>query len=136
MPAGAEMRGDRRALQAVVALLATIPTAAGLAGCVLGPGLLSLQEPWPADLDSHFRFLSGIFTMVGVGFLTCLPDIERKTCRFRLLAALVCSGGAARLLSLLAVGSPTLPHLAGLGMELLVVPWLVLWQASVASRYV
>jgi hypothetical protein len=31
------------------------------------------------------------------------------------------------------VGAPALPHLAGLGMELLVVPVLVLWQAEVAK---
>jgi hypothetical protein len=126
---------SKRGLQTVTLRLAAIPTAAGAAGCVLGPGLLSLREPWPADLDSHFRFLSGVFLVVGLGFYSCLPDIERKTGRFRLLAGMVWVGGLARLCSLLVAGAPALPHLAGLGMELLVVPALVLWQAEVARHY-
>lgn len=127
---------SKRGLQTVTLLLATIPTAAGAAGCVLGPGFLSLREPWPADLDSHFRFLSGIFLCVGLGFFSCLPGIDRKGARFRLLAGLVWTGGLARLGSVVIAGAPTLPHLAGLGMELLVVPALVLWQAEVARRSV
>jgi len=123
---------SKRGLQTVTLLLAAIPTAAGTAGCVLGPGFLSLREPWPADLDSHFRFLSGVFLLVGLGFCSCLPGIEQKTGRFRLLAGLVWAGGLARLWSLVTAGAPTLPHLAGLGLELLVVPALVLWQAMVA----
>jgi len=123
---------SKRGLQTVTLLLAAIPTAAGAAGCVLGPGFLSLREPWPADLDSHFRFLSGGFLVVGLGFYSCLPGIERRTGRFRLLAGLVWAGGLARLWSLVVAGAPTLPHLAALGLELLVIPALVLWQTRVA----
>ena len=122
-----------RLLQAVVAVLAAIPTLTGLAGVVLGPDFLRLDPPWPTDLDSHFRFLSGVFLAVGVGFYSTIPDIERKGARFRLLAALVIAGGVARLVSLLVAGSPSAGHLAGLAMELLVVPLLALWQWRVAA---
>ena len=120
-------------LQGLVALLALIPTSAGLAGIVLGPDFLRLDPPWPADLDSHFRFLSGVFIAIGLGFYSCIPAIETKGPRFRLLAALVFSGGLARLLSLAIAGAPSAGHLVGLGMELVVVPYLVVWQARLSS---
>ena len=124
--------GEKRALQAVVAVLALIPTLTGSAGILLGPDFLRLDPPWPADLDSHFRFLSGVFLGVGIGFYSCIPRIEGKTGRFRLFAALTIAGGVARLWSLVMAGAPSAGHLTGLAMELLVVPLLVLWQARLA----
>ena len=123
---------EKRALQAVTAVLALIPTLTGSAGVLLGPDFLRLDPPWPADLDSHFRFLSGIFLGVGIGFYSCIPRIDGKTGRFRLLAALTIAGGVARLWSLVMAGAPSAGHLTGLAMELLVVPLLVLWQARLA----
>ena len=125
---------QRRALQAVVAILALIPTLAGAAGILLGPDFLRLDPPWPADLDSHFRFLSGVFLAVGISFYSCIPQIERKTNRFGLLVAIVFAGGLARLWSFALAGAPSTGHLVGLGMELVVVPLLVLWQAQLAHR--
>ena len=122
-----------RTLQAIVALLAAIPTLFGLCGMVLGPAFLGVTSPWPSDLDSHFRFLSGVFLAVGIGFYSTVPNIVAKGARFRLLSALVISGGVARLVSLLVAGSPSAGHVAGLAMELLVVPLLVLWQWRVAA---
>lgn len=130
----ADTKAEMRALQIVVALLALIPTLSGAAGILLGPDFLGLDPPWPADLDSHFRFLSGVFLAVGIGFYTTIPGIDGRTGRFRLLAALVFAGGLARLLSLFVAGPPSAGHLAGLLMELAVVPLLVLWQARIATR--
>lgn len=113
-------------------MLGLIPTLTGATGILLGPGFLRLAHPWPVDLDSHFRFLSGVFLAVGLGFYSCIPDIERKTERARLLAALIVTGGLARLWSLMSVGVPSLGHCGGLVMELLVVPCLILWQARLA----
>ena len=125
---------ERRLLQAFIAVLALIPTLTGMAGILLGPDFLRLDPPWPNDLDSHFRFLSGIFLGVGIGFYSCIAGIESKTGRFRLLAAFTFAGGLARLWSLLLVGAPSAGHVFGLGMELSVVPLLVLWQARLAHR--
>lgn len=122
----------RRALQVAVAVLAGVPIAAGAAGVVLGPRFLLVDPPWPADLDSHLRFLSGVFLAVGLAFWSCVPRIESRTGRFRLLCALVFAGGVARLASLGLAGPPSTGHLLGLGMELVVVPLLALWQARVS----
>ena len=122
----------KRPLQIVVGVLAATPVGVGLAGIVLGPAFLGLKASWPADLDSHFRFLSGVFLAVGISWYSCIPDIGARTGRFRLLAAMTFAGGLARLLSLSMAGAPSVGHLAGLCVELVVVPLLVVWQARVA----
>lgn len=124
----------KRLLQAVVAVLALTPVLAGAAGVVLGPSFLGLQAPWPADLDSHFRFLSALFLLLGCAWYSCIPAIEVKTARFRLLAALTFAGGLGRLWSLIVVGTPSTGHIAGLAVELAAVPLLVLWQAQIAEK--
>jgi len=123
---------SRRLLQAVVAILALVPVAAGAAGVLLGPSAFARGDAWPVDLDSHFHYLSGIFLAIGLAFWTTVPDIERRTMLFRLASAAVVAGGLSRLLSLIVDGVPSLPHLAGLGLELVVVPLLVVWQGRVA----
>ncbi len=124
---------ERLLLQLIVALACLVPLAAGAAGMIQGPGMLrGVGGDGPADLDSHFRYLSGLLFAVGIGFATCIPGIERKTGRFRLLALLVFVGGLGRLVSFLSIGVPGPGHVFGLAMELVAVPLLVLWQARVA----
>jgi hypothetical protein len=126
---------ERRLLQASVALGCAVPLVAGGAGMIEGPAFLSgIERGAPADLDSHFRYLSGLLLAIGLAFTTCIPGIERKTGRFRLLAFLVVVGGLGRLLSLASVGMPGKGEAFGLAMELVVVPLLVIWQARVAGK--
>ncbi|MDN5925976.1 MAG: DUF4345 domain-containing protein [Hyphomicrobiales bacterium] len=124
---------EKRLLQAVIVILALIPVATGIAGVTLGPAFLGIKAPWPVDLDSHFRFLSGTFLATGIAWYSCVPEIERNTGRFRLLAAITFTGGVARLLSLSLAGVPSPGYRGGLIMELVVVPLLVLWQTRVSS---
>lgn len=124
----------KAALQVAVAVLAATPVLVGLEGMVSGPQFLHVAAPWPADLDSHFRFLSGFFLAVGIAWYSCIPGIETKTERFRLLAACTFTGGLARLFSLLTTGAPSAGHIAGLCVELLAVPALVWWQGRVANK--
>ncbi len=125
---------EKRLLQLAVALACLVPLATGSLGVLSGPAFLAQPPAVPRDLDSHFRYLSGIFLGVGIAFTTCIPTIEAKGPRFRLLGAFVVAGGLARLASVAAVGVPSGGHLFGLVMELGVVPVLLLWQASVARR--
>ena len=127
------MRVERGLLQLAVALGCVVPLLAGGAGLAHGPGMLKgVGDPVPADLDSHYRYLSGLLLAVGLGFASCIPRIEAKTARFRLLACLVFIGGLGRLVSYSAVGIPGGGHVFGLGMELIAAPLLVVWQARVA----
>jgi hypothetical protein len=129
------VKAERRLLQAAVALGCVVPLLAGGAGMIGGPAFLSgVGSDVPADLDSHFRYLSGLLFAIGLAFASCIPEIERRTARFRLLALLVFIGGLGRLLGLLSSGVPGTGHVFGLAMELGTVPLLVLWQTRVASR--
>ena len=125
---------EKRCLQFVVALACLVPLLVGGQGVLHGPAFLGHPPVIPRDLDSHFRYVSGIFFGLGLAFTTCVPGIEAKGPRFRLLGALVIAGGLSRLVSLLAVGHPSTGHLFGLAMELGAVPLLLLWQASLARR--
>jgi hypothetical protein len=126
---------SRRLLQVVIVVLSLVPILAGSGGALLGPSLVGVDVGSAAsgtDLDSHFRYLSGVFLSVGLAFLGTVPWIERATLVFRLLAASVVLGGLARLLALALSGPPTLPHLIGLLLELVIVPLLAIWQTRVA----
>jgi len=126
---------EKRLLQGVVAVACLIPLITGGQSILHGPGFLGHPPMVPVDLDSHFRYISGIFFAVGVAFATCIPAIETKGPRFRLLGALVIAGGLSRVVSLIAVGVPSTGQLFGLAMELGVVPLLLLWQATIAQRW-
>jgi hypothetical protein len=129
------VRRERRLLQAAVALGCLVPLLAGGAGIARGPAMLhGVGGEVPADLDSHYRYLSGLLLATGLGFATCIPAIESRTARFRLLAFLVFVGGLGRLASLALAGRPGEGHVLGLAMELLAVPLLVLWQARIAAK--
>ncbi|KQM98785.1 DUF4345 domain-containing protein [Sphingomonas sp. Leaf25] len=125
-------RRERTLLQAVVALACIVPLTTGTIGIVRGAGWL--QSGPAVDLDSHFRYLSGIFVVMGLGFVGCIPGIERKGTRLRLLGAMVVAGGMARLLSLAELGMPSTGHVAGLCIELIGVPLILGWQTRVAHR--
>ncbi|GAA3251715.1 hypothetical protein GCM10020258_07790 [Sphingomonas yabuuchiae] len=88
---------ERRALQAVVAIACLVPLTIGGISIVRGPGWLDHAPAIPTDLDSQFRYVSGIFFALGLAFTTCVRGIERKGARFRLLGLLVVAGGLARL---------------------------------------
>lgn len=118
-----------------MAIACLVPLVTGGQSILEGPGFLGHPPVIPTDLDSHFRYISGIFFAVGVAFATCVPGIETKGPRFRLLGALVIAGGLSRLVSLVEVGVPSTGHVFGLAMELGVVPLLLMWQAGFARRW-
>lgn len=126
------MSGSRRALQAVVAVASLVPLSVAAISLARGPAWLGQAAPIATDLDSHFRYLSGIFLGLGLAFASCIPAIERKGPRLRLLGALVISGGLGRVWSLTQVGAPSTGHLVGLCIELGLVPAVLVWQAITA----
>lgn len=125
---------EKRLLQAIVGVACLIPLTYGGLGVLHGPRWLKGVGDVSPDLDSHFRYVSGIFLGVGIGFVSCVPRLEARGGRFRLLGALVVCGGLARLYGM-TVAAPSLGHVLGLAMELGVVPLLMLWQAGLARRY-
>ena len=121
---------EKRALQVAVALGCLVPIGGGARGIWLGPQRAGAAGP--ADLDSHFRYLSGLLLGIGLAYLTAIPRIEQYSLRFRILTAIVVVGGLGRLASLVAMGTPSLIMTAALAMELIVTPALALWQHRIA----
>lgn len=134
--AGVAPETERRLLQLATAAAGLVPLGAGAAGLMLSAGMLrGVEPPLPVDLDSHFRYLSGLLLGIGLVFVACLPRIERHRPIFLTLGALVFVGGLARLLSLAELGWPGPGHQFGLVMELIVTPLIVLWQGRIARRF-
>jgi len=127
-------RAEKRLLQIVLSLVLILPFTAAIAGVSRGPGFLGHPPVVPTDLDSHFRYVSGIFLAMLIGYVSCIPAIETKAARLRLLGFLTVAGGLARLVSLLSVGAPSIGHQIGLVIELGIAPAALLWQARVARR--
>jgi hypothetical protein len=118
-------------LRVAVALCGVVPVAAGTAGIVWGPAMIDGHAA-AIDVDSHFRYLSGLLLALGLGFWSTIPEIERTTTRFRLLTVLVLVGGFGRVISACIVGLPGGAMQAAIVMELIVTPLLCLWQSAVA----
>lgn len=127
-------RIERRALQIAVAMGSLVPISAGGGGMLLGPRMLDSIAVESGDLDSHFRYLSGLLLAIGIGFASTVPRIETHRGRFLVLTGIVVVGGIGRLLSLLSIGPPSSSMEAALVMELLVTPGLALWQRRVARQ--
>lgn len=130
-----KLEQEKRLLQAVVGIACLVPLTAGLWGVLYGPGWIGGVGVVPIDLDSHFRYVSGIFLGVGIGFFTCLRRIETCGDRFWLVGSLVVLGGLSRAYSAARLGLPSGGHIFGLVMELGVVPCLMAWQAGFAGRW-
>ncbi len=121
----------KRALQIAVAAGGVVPVGAGFAGIVPGTSLAG-DSGASTDLDSHFRYLSGL--LLGIGLL--LEHHSRHRGQGRALPALngiVFAGGPSRLYGVLIHGWPGNPMIFGLGMELVITPLLCLWQARMAA---
>ena len=88
-------RIGKRALQAIIVIGSLVPIAAGGAGMILGPGFFGDHIVASADLDGHFRYLSGLLLGIGLAYLSAVPKIEKRRQRFLLLAGLVFWAGLA-----------------------------------------
>ncbi len=126
---------ERRLLQAAIAIACLVPISAGAIGMIQGPAMLKqVVAPLPADLESHYRYLSGLLFGTGIGFAATIHRVETRAPLLRTLGAIVVLGGLARLGALLQFGPPGPGHIFGLAMELGVVPLILLWQARIERR--
>ena len=122
---------ERWLFQLVVFVGALVPISAGAAGVLQGPGMIHGLVPWNADLDSHFRYLSGLLLGIGIAYMMCIPHIERRRDIFAYLSLIVIVGGCGRLVAAANDGFPTAPHRFAFVMELVVVPLLLLWSRRI-----
>jgi hypothetical protein len=67
---------ERHALQVVVTVASLVPIAAGASGMLMGPIMLGDRTIASADLDGHFRYLSGLLLGIGLGYLSAGPGLN------------------------------------------------------------
>ena len=127
---GLSADGERRLFQLVVFIAASVPIAAGAAGVWEGPAMAGMSST-NTDLNSHFRYLSGLLLGIGFASMFCAAAIERRAPLFRALGLIVVTGGFGRLLGAILDGLPSGAHRFGLVMELVVVPALLFWLTRV-----
>lgn len=99
-------------------------------------GVLNSTPGAAAGLTNHERYLSGLLLAVGLAFWSTLSDIEHKTLQFRLLTALVVTGGLCRVVGVAMGDGLSWPIMGPLVMELVVTPLLCLWQSRVRAEEV
>ena len=124
---------SRRALQIALGAIAAIPFASGLAGIIAGPSALPGRsgEVSPT-VDSEYRFISTYWLAVAPLAWSSLPRVEHRTVVVQGLLGIAAAGGLARIVSMRRTGRPHPMMLGALGIELGVVPALMVWQAAVA----
>ena len=84
-----------------------------------------------ATVDSHVRFMGSVFVAYGLGWLEASSGAEPRLDRMRLLAGLMATGGASRLITRATMGRPHRFHDVLLAMEL-AAPVLV--EAAAGTR--
>ncbi len=99
----------------------------------MGPGMMG-DAAALFDLDAHYRYLSGLLLAIGVAFALSIPSIQSHKGRFRLLTAIVFTGGLGRLYGVLITGHASHVTIFALAMELIVTPALAIWQGRIAVK--
>lgn len=123
---------EKRILQIIIIIACLVPLTAGGYGMFFGADIFGNND---INLDSHFRYLSGLLFGIGISFLVSVPKIEQHKGQVRLLTMLVVIGGVGRLHGVRFNGWPDLYMSMALGMELVVTPLLCFWQGHLAKRF-
>lgn len=128
-----DLGAERRLFHIAVFLAAFVPISAGAAG-IWDPQLVGGHQLLTANFDSHFRYMSGLLLGLGIAFLWTAWKIETRSAQFQLLGWIVIAGGLGRLFGMASLGLPEMAHRLALGMELGVVPLLMVWLSRIMRR--
>jgi apolipoprotein N-acyltransferase len=123
----------KRALQIFLAVFSLAPLYFGVTGVLSGAsGMMPIEAVTP-DIDSQFRYLSGLYIGFTLIIWWFIPNIDRNVWLFRLMVLAIFLGGAARLFSYISVGAPAPEMIVGIGIELSL-PLIIIWQTAVVRK--
>lgn len=130
---------SRTMLQVVNGVIAVLTIALAAMSLLFGgnsPIYGEVEIPALPTLDSNLRFFGGLGAGIGIMLLWITPRIEEYTFVFRGLWLTALLGGIGRVISMVAVGMPSLPMVIFTAIEVPLVPILIYWhnQVSQASR--
>src|SRR5258706_13461849 len=121
---------ERKLLQIAVAIAGLAGISLGLAGMLFGTMYADLSSG--GILGSYIRFLKGVLLAIGLIYLSCVSQIERRGDLIAVGTFILVFGTLSRLLSVIVNGVPTVGVLGNLIAGLIFVPLLWLWQRHVA----
>jgi hypothetical protein len=101
---------------------------------LMGPrNLPGNQLEVDASFDSEYRFVHAFWFAAAPAMWSSLPRIEGDPPALRAVMGTVVVGGFARLLSWRQTGRPRPIFVAGIALELVVVPGLWMWKRRVVA---
>jgi hypothetical protein len=125
------MRIQKFSLQCLIVIGGLVPVIAGLNGLFYDRNLPTLSH---IGTDNHFHYLSGLLFAIGLAFWSCIPNIENKAERIRLLTAIVIIGGLSRFVTAFLHNEFDTAVIFALSMELAVTPLICIWQGHIARK--
>jgi hypothetical protein len=120
---------NRRVLLIVLSVLGAVPVATGLLAIIGGPTVAPGGGPTTPSVDSEYRFVNVFWLGAGLILWWTLLKPQPRALVTRTVLALAAIGGLARLLSVFIVGWPHPVYIGTLGLELIVVPLVILWHS-------
>ena len=124
-----------RSILAVIGLVAVITGALGVQAGVMDEfyGISVSQHPGHIILDSNLRYFSGLWLGLGLIMFWMIPSIETHKILFRLMAGMIFIGGVGRVISMFAIGLPSIPFVIFTGLEL-AFPLLIILQKRIIVK--
>jgi hypothetical protein len=124
----------RRGLQMILALLGAVAVAFGGLTVLAGAGGVLDGGPVSASVDSELRFYAAWYLGAGVLMLRSVPRVEVEGSTIRLICVVLLIAAVARVLSIVALGTPHPLFLALMVIEFAIPVVIVPWQAALARR--
>jgi hypothetical protein len=100
-------------VRALIVLLGLVAVVTGGRSILSGlDGVVEVVARPAIELDNNVRFLSAIWSALGLGLFTCAVDPQRHRSTLRMLLWLVFAGGIGRLVAVKFHGLPATPYIA------------------------
>jgi uncharacterized protein YjeT (DUF2065 family) len=119
-----------------MAVLALIPLVTGVLTMfgLSNPEYKSAGFPMHQVLDSNLRFYGGVWLGLGLMLIWMLPRLREESQLFFALSLMIFLGGIGRLIAAFFAGWPPVPFIAFTALEIIGMPFLVLWQRKLARE--
>lgn len=135
------MKNKNIGLKIALAIFGIVPMLGGISGWLMGPKRLlkgvDIVNKATKDyysFDSEFRYLSGLWLAFGFAIYWMIPRIEKQSKFFTFIGSAIVLGSLGRLVSILQLGVPKTATLVFMGLELTIVPILVIWVNRVGKK--
>jgi hypothetical protein len=118
----------------ILAVLGAVAVAFGGLTVLAGAGGVLDGGPVSASVDSELRFYAAWYVGAGVLMLRSILRVEVEGSTIRLICVVLLIAAGARVLSIVALGTPHPLFLALMVIEFVIPVVIVPWQAALARR--